>query len=147
MSGKPEGLNMWKFDNLKVQKYKSQNIWIEERKIYLWEKHLTIHGTSSFFGFLSPHTRRCRHPKAGYIHRHHTLLVFQVLGTIISRLDSSFSRLLYLFQTELESVRKSYQKIQTGNAEPNWNRFWKKYQNFKDFFPNRTGIGLETDTE
>ena len=35
----------------------------------------------------------------------------------------SYNNFKDLFQTELESVRKSYQKIHTKNAEPNWNRF------------------------
>ena len=59
----------------------------------------------------------------------------------------SYNNFKDFFQTELESVRKSYKKINTKNAEPNWNRFGKKYQNFKDFFPNQTRIGSETDTE
>ena len=39
------------------------------------------------------------------------------------RFIKSYNNFKDLFQTELESVRKSYQKIHTKNAEPNWNRF------------------------
>ena len=61
-----------------------------ERKIYLWEKHITIHGTSWFFSFLEPSHATMSAPKCWVHSQTPHNVIFHVSGTIRSRLEYFF---------------------------------------------------------